>query len=127
MSISAEEALAYIHKLRELPNVAQRMMREEVYAGHTNPKTGALQSSIDVRQIGEDQYSIGTSHTNKDGFPYPWVIEYGRREVTPVRAKRLRWMGIDGQPVYSMHSRAVDPDDFVGRTAERLHSYISTL
>lgn len=125
--MSAEEALEYINKLNELPNVAQRMMREEVYAGHTNPKTGALQSTIDVRQIGQDLYSIGTSHTNKDGFPYPWVIEYGRREVTPVKAKRLRWMGIEGKPVYAMHSSAVAPDDFVGRTAARLTSYIATL
>lgn len=41
---------------------------------------------------------------------YSRFIETGRREVRPVRAKVLRWIGPSGKPVYAMRSKATKPD-----------------
>lgn len=76
--------------------------------------TGMMAQSVDIQEDGEDRL-VFNSAESVDGFPYPLAIEKGRREVTPVDAKVLRWFegGIGGTPVFSKRSRAVKADPFV--------------
>ena len=76
--------------------------------------TGTMMNSVDIMVDGEDRLVANTAEST-DGFPYPLAIEKGRREVTPVDAKVLRWFegGVGGTPVFSKRSRAVKADPFV--------------
>ena len=78
-------------------------------------KTGMMANSVDVMHDGDGVYLVGNTAMSVDGFPYPLAIEKGRREVTPVDAKVLRWFegGLGGTPVFSKRSRAVKADPFV--------------
>lgn len=42
---------------------------------------------------------------SREGFAYFWSVDMGRREVRPVRARALRWVGRGGEVVFSMRSR----------------------
>lgn len=75
-------------------------------------KTGMMANSVDVTADGDGQYLVGNTATSIDGFPYPLAIETGRREVTPINAKYLRWYD-GGNIVFSKYSSAVPADPYV--------------
>lgn len=103
-----------IEKLLQLPEKIGRagaeIMRDEV-----PNKTGALAASVTYEVSGDTIFI----YTDK---PYAKYVEYGRGEVRPVRAKALHW-----DDVFAMYSSPTKPNDFVGRTKQRLESMTFTL
>lgn len=74
--------------------------------------TGEMANSIMIEEQGNTAI-VGATARGSNGFPYPLSIEFGRREVVPVRAKVLRWVTKDGMTVFSKYSSAVTPMPFV--------------
>ncbi len=72
-----------------------------------NP-SGMLASSIG--KTGSD-YSITTGTRIND--VYPMSIEYGHREIYPVRAKALAFYDEDGELIFRKKVRATEPRPFV--------------
>lgn len=74
--------------------------------------TGEMANSIMIEEQGNTAI-VGTTARSSDGFPYPLSVEFGRKEVVPIRAKVLRWINEDGMTVFSKYSSAVAPRPFV--------------
>ena len=87
-----------------------RSMQELAIAMHGNlgspPK---LINSIKVEKKNETSYLVGTTIAHF----YPLCVEYGRREVRPVKAKALRWETPSGKIVFAKKSKASKPYPFV--------------
>ena len=116
--MTLDEAINKINRIRtEAPAEGARIMKEEV-APHS--KTGALQASIDAIPLGMDTWSIGTN------IHYAKYIRYGRGEVRPINKKSLHWIE-GGGDVFSMYSSPTQPDNFTGRTADKLLAFIRSL
>lgn len=76
-------------------------------------RSGMMANSVDVEKDGDGVYLVGNTAMSVDGFPYPLAIETGRRAVTPINAKYLRWWNESGEIVFSKYSKAVGADPFV--------------
>ena len=72
-----------------------------------NP-SGILASSIEM--TGTD-YSITTGTRIND--VYPMSIEYGHKEIVPIRAKALAFYSDDGELIFRKRVRATKPRPFV--------------
>lgn len=72
--------------------------------------TGYLKSKIDWRIV----YLAGTTFESlviSGAFYTKWVLD-GRGPVRPMRARALHWIDRGGADVFSMYSRATDPNPF---------------
>lgn len=113
MTIS--EAISKLDNIiHELPTKGVEFMREKAPS-----RTGALRESIRGDDFGAYKVWIGTS------LPYAKYVQYGRGWVRPVHKKVLRWMDGDDS-VFSMYARPVPPNDFLGETAKRIHSWVAS-
>ena len=113
--ISLAEVPQYLkNKLETIVTYGTEAMRDEAPS-----KTGALRRSIKASKEGEWSYFIGTD------IEHAKYVEYGRGEVRPVRKKALHW--VDGGDVFAMRSKAVAPNDFVGRAKARIEAAIGSI
>ena len=132
--MTLEEAIKRIETYGDrVSNVAQQTMKEQVYAGRTNKKSGALGGSIVKEKEGEFMWFVGSY------VSYARIINDGRREVRPVNGKWLVWEDVPYAPnimnkktgdyghVFAKRSSAVGPDNFVGRTASFVRSILRSL
>ena len=132
--MTLEEMIAKVERFEKtVPETGHQIMREQVYAGKTNKKSGDLGNSIVKQQIGPHTWFIGSY------LHYAKIINNGRREVTPHGHPYLKWEDVPFYPnrmnvinndyshVYARHSKAVAPDNFVGRTADLLRLLIKSL
>lgn len=112
--MSIQEAIDFIRDLpKRIGEKGAEAMKEEFGAGRPYSEGNRTYNSIDYEVNGSSVF-IGT---DTEGAYY---VQNGRRDVYPVRAKALHWKGRSGEDVFSQHSGAVKPDDFVGRTAKRI-------
>ena len=135
---SPSEALA---RLRDLPNKfgqkAKEIMQEEL------PKrTGELAASVTVVKTSEETVSVGPTKYVGGGIyerrSLGAIIRDGRPELYPKHPGRpsgdgkrghaaaLRWEDDDGVH-YRYHVNAAKPNDFLGRTRNRLRNVNWTL
>ena len=93
--------------VKELANKDRSFQEKWINKNCKNP-SGILASSIGYEG---DDYSIivGTvlSHI------YPMSIEYGHREIYPIRAKALAFYGEDGELIFRKKVRETEPRPFV--------------
>lgn len=73
-----------------------------------NP-SGILASSIDVEQIGESTYLIGTTINHI----YPMSLEYGRRGFEAINAKALAFYDENGELIFRKSVGPAEPRPFV--------------
>lgn len=99
-----------------------RSFQELAIAMHANlgspPK---LINSIKVEKKTETNYLVGTTIAHF----YPLCVEYGRREVRPVKAKALRWETLSGKVVFAKKSKASKPYPFVKPAFEQTSREVS--
>lgn len=104
------------------------IMKEEVPVG----RTGALKASVNKESTGQYSRSVGSSNDHA-GY-----VQYGRGAVTPKTAKALAWTeysgtqtsihhGTPGAFVFSKYSSPAPPNDFCGRTANKLRGEVKSL
>lgn len=97
--------------------------------------TGLMKNSVDITHDGEGQYLVGNTAASPLGFPYPLVIEKGRRAVYPVekpylvfRTKNGTWVRTKSASAYagdpfvqdSINMLEDDVDDYVNEYMEKL-------
>ena len=114
--LSIDEGISRIQNiLPKIAEVAVAVMRDEC------PKrTGKTADSIMATPVGTNSVFVGPAAQKVAGH-----IVHGRGEVFPKRKKALHWN--EGYDVFAMRSSAVPPNDFVGRTKDRLESMTFTI
>lgn len=123
--MTIEEAISRIQKLGEkVAKQGQTYMQQEL-ANHK--RTGKLEQSIKTQKINDNTWSVYTDRT-VGGHGYGTygqgrLILEGRGEIFPKRASVLHWKDENGHDVYAMRSRKTDPDDFLGRTVNKLKKH----
>lgn len=84
-----------------------RSLQELFIAMNNSIHSRRLIGSIDV-EGGGTEYTIGTNISEL----YPLAVELGRKEVTPVNKKALRWVTLSGAVVFSKYSGPTNPAPF---------------
>lgn len=109
------QAIAFLEGIpKKVSKTGEEVMKEEF--GKDRPyATGETYASIKGEVISPSLVFIGASTKGA------YYVQKGRKEVVPKQAKILHWKD-HGRDVFAMRSRAVKPDDYVGRTAKRLKS-----
>lgn len=129
-----------LHELEKIPEKGVEIMKVKIYDSGFTKRTGRLEASINAKQVGEEEWSVGTEVMSEPQgweksfrpFPYAKVVAYGRKTIKmPENAwyggkvYPLRW-GDQGQ-VYSMHSSEVTGNDFPKHTAEALREWVRSI
>ena len=93
--------------VRELANKDRYYQEKWINKNCKNP-SGVLASSVGYSDEEDYSITVGTviSHI------YPMSIEYGHREIVPIRAKALAFYW-DGELIFRKRVRATDPRPFV--------------
>lgn len=108
------QAIAFLEGLPHKVGVkGVQVMKEEFNHKDRPYATGETSKSFNY-EIAGDLIFIGSDTKGA------YFVEKGRKEVRPKNANWLRWEYPKGHPVFAQRSRAVKPDDYIGRTAKRL-------
>ena len=108
------QAIAFLEGLPEKVGVkGLQAMREEFNYKDRPYSTGATNKSFHYEVAGNLVF-IGASTKGA------YYVEKGRGEVRPKNVNWLRWEYPSGNYVFAQRSRAVKPDDYIGRTARRI-------
>lgn len=123
--MTIEEAISRIQKLGDkVAEQGKTYMKQEL-AKHR--RTGGLEQSITKKKINDQTWSVYTDKTvggNGYGtYGQGRLILEGRGEVFPRRAQALHWKSKKGEDVFAMRASATKPDDFLGRTVNKLKSH----
>ena len=124
-SLSIEEAIKRIQKLGDkVAEQGKTYMKQEL-ASHR--RTGGLERSITKQKINDNTWSVYTDKTvggsGYGTYGQGRLILEGRGEIVPRRASVLHWKSRSGEDVFAMRASATDPDDFLGRTVNKLKAH----
>lgn len=112
-TLTLKKAIAQIQRLQRgaIAREAVKIMKTKVPV-----VTGDLRDSVNYRTVGTNTWSVGSNDIAAS------VVQYGRKEVRPVKAQALRWVNPkNGDVIYSQYSSAVTEKsrtDFLGETAK---------
>lgn len=120
---SVESKLKSLEKPLALGVSGLLQRNQEIIIATKHYIKGLMANSVDITEDGDD-YLVGNTAMSVDGFPYPLVIEKGRRggyEVKPITYSALHWIDKDtGEDVFAKvsHPGPVAPDPFVEPSIE---------
>ncbi len=95
-----------------------KSLQQTTIALNSTIASGNLYNSIEVEADGERRYLVGTTINHF----YPLVVEKGRGEVVPVRAKVLHFFTKTGEEVFTKKSKAFDGKPYVEPAYQQLLS-----
>lgn len=73
----------------------------------------------DLQRLASLESEVSNTAMNK-GFAYFYAVDQGRGPIVPVNAKALRFIGRDGEVVFSKHAKAAPAQHLLKRSLDSL-------